>query len=251
MVLSEIVKFPRGDGPLVSILLPTRKRVSLLCESVDSLFSLAIDHSRLELIVKVDDDDKETIKVVSEWAARPKSPVRMIVSPRGNGYHDMHLWVNEMSKMARGDWLIVWNDDAKMVTGAWDEILSQVQITKGEWHGVTDVACLVLVTSEFVMSTAFFFLRRKVVELLGRFSYTPHVDTWTTSMMRMVGSCLYVNYIQVQHRAEEVNDEIRKEALPALQNLGYTVMSKDGDMLKLLDAVKLQNYIDIHKGFNR
>ena len=40
--------FPRGEGPLVSILLPTRGRPDHLLSAVRSLWDLAYDKSNLE-----------------------------------------------------------------------------------------------------------------------------------------------------------------------------------------------------------
>ena len=54
----------RGRGPLVSILIPTRGRSSSLCVAIDSLYSLAFDKSSIEFLLKVDDDDVETIETI-------------------------------------------------------------------------------------------------------------------------------------------------------------------------------------------
>lgn len=94
--------FPRGNGPLVSILLPTRGRVQGLLTAIDSLYSLANNKSNLEFIFKADDDDKETINIIhkiSELIPNCKS----IVSPRGRGYMDLHIWINQMCSVATGD----------------------------------------------------------------------------------------------------------------------------------------------------
>ena len=53
--------FQRGEGPLVSVLLPTRGRVDGLRIAIDSLHSLAEGKFNIEYLLKIDDDDADTI----------------------------------------------------------------------------------------------------------------------------------------------------------------------------------------------
>src|SRR5262245_57155345 len=84
-------EFPRSDNPFVSILIPTRGRSQALCEAIDSVYSLAKDKSLVEFVLKVDDDDRETIKTANRLTGM--LGVSTIMSPRGKGYRDMHLWI--------------------------------------------------------------------------------------------------------------------------------------------------------------
>lgn len=234
--------FTRGNGPLVSILFPTRGRVEELRKALDSLVSLAQVQANLEFIFKADDDDTPTIEYLNYLKANLPLNMEIIVSPRGRGYHDMHLWVNEMSIKAKGDWLIIWNDDALMQTQNWDTILENIEIDNKRWHGCEDVACLVMNTVNHPGARGFFFLRRKVFEILGRFSLIPHNDTWVTTMMDMVQSCFYVP-ITMKHEVEQVQDQVRQDSEDARETLIYTVKNTSGQREKLLDAVKLLEHI--------
>jgi hypothetical protein len=109
---------PRGAGPLVSVLIPSRGRLSGLLQAIDSLWSLAEDKSLVEFLIKIDDDDHETIDGVMALRERTAGVLALsaMVSPRGNGYRDLHHWVNSLAAQACGDWLFVFNDDSKMAT---------------------------------------------------------------------------------------------------------------------------------------
>lgn len=237
-------KFPRGPGPLVSVLIPTRGRPKHLCQAVDSIYSLAVDKANIEFLFKVDDDDFITIQTVDKILTYVHG--KRIISPRGNGYKDMHLWVNELAKLAIGDWLFLFNDDATMATEKWDTFLTGACV-KG-WHGVHDIVSLFIPTKGIddngQLSEQFMFLRRKVVEIVGHYSLIPQNDTWVKTMMRMVNSQFFFPYVTVEHDVAELNDEVRNARPTDKETAAYTIHSKGMNLLKLHDAIKLQQYID-------
>lgn len=235
--------FKRGDGPLVSILFPTRGRPEGLLKSLDSLWSLCRDKSLVEFIYWADDDDFATVSILRRLQETPGFPIRGFVSPRGRGYYDMHHWVNAMAQKARGDWLIIWNDDAVMKTQDWDQVLLRCSPDSFIWHGVEDVICLVAKTVNHPGATGFFFLRRKVVKLLGQFSRIPHNDTWVTTLMRSVDSLYNLDAIEVEHLSES-KDATWNEGIEARSTMEYTVHNPSGRVTKMEDALKLAHYIE-------
>ena len=52
---------------LVSVLIPTRKRVKLLKECLDSLNTKTQDKSLVEILLKIDTDDQETIDFIQQY----------------------------------------------------------------------------------------------------------------------------------------------------------------------------------------
>ena len=185
--------FPRGPGPLVSVLLPTRKRPDWLKESVASLIDKAVEPSRVEFIIKVDDDDPESFDVATQLMQRHRDQnggsIQTISTPRGGAYLDMHLWATEMAKLATGDWLYLWNDDARMTVNQWDHILLFASIHQtATWHGCPDICALLTHSIELPWATEFMFLRRKVFELLGHYSLSPHNDTYVYRMLSFISS---------------------------------------------------------------
>jgi hypothetical protein len=236
--------FPRGVGPLVSVLLPTRKRVRGLVAAIDSLYSLAKNKSNLEFILKIDDDDAETIELFHKLQSI--LPVKSIISSRGNGYHDMHHWVNQMSALATGDWLFLFNDDALMGSQDWDEMLLYIGVHN--WWGIPDICCISVETVNSPGSQEFMFLRRRVFELLGYYSLIPHNDTWIKTLMPMVSAFISFPLIQVVHQIKEYDDDVRREGIPARETTQYTVDNGPMKLRKLQDALKLQRYINKVRG---
>lgn len=241
--------FPRGPGPLVSVLLPTRGRPDALYQAVGSLYVNTRDRGRVEYIFKLDDDDCKTIDLV-EGMIRDGLPGRTMISPRGNGYLDMHLWVNQMAEMARGDWLFLWNDDARIATGAWDEILLHASVgSDATWHGVRDVCMFLAPTIGRSDSPEFGFLRRKVFEILGHYSLNPHTDNWIYSVVCFV-HCVFRCPVEVEHLSgtdKFPKDQVRDEVLEAYKKAGRDLNSSLSMRQKHEDVKKLIDYIEAHR----
>lgn len=190
--------FKRGTGPLVSILLPTRGRPHFLYGALDSLFTLAHRPDQLEVLLKVDEDDKETQEACHHIST--KFPVRVFVSPRGRGYLDIHLWQNQMTEYATGDWIFIFNDDARMLTAGWDSII------EGCRGGFEDeIMMFGCHTISRPGSCELFLVRRKVHEVLGHLFLSPHGDTWMLSIMQMLQRIMFCP-IQVCHFNDAVGD---------------------------------------------
>ncbi len=226
-----ITFFQRGNGPLVSVLIPTRGRPLDLCESIDSIYSLAMDKNHLEFILKIDDDDTETIRVAERL--EKILPLKKIVSPRGNGFHDMHHWVNDMCRLATGDWLFLFNDDARMLTQDWDKPVLLVG-TMGPWEGIDDLCLLVAFTQGRPFAQEFVMLRRKTFNILGHFSLSPHNDNWIYSIMKFASMSLFVD-IYIDHRSDTIGDQTRQESEEAYKTTIDTLNSLEARRSRFLD----------------
>lgn len=228
--------FPRNSGPLVSILIPTRGRSQHLCVAVDSFYSLAKDKSLLEFVFKVDDDDLPTIDTVKKISELIPS-CKVLISPRGRGYLDMHKWVNQMCETSSGQWLFLANDDVKMVKDAWDQILLGVG-TAQSWPGIDELCLLVFPTVGRPDAQEFLALRRGTFDLLGHFSILPHNDTWINGIMNFCGCVLHVP-IFVEHYSDQVIDDIRREGHETHKITGRELTSISTKRFKMLDVKKI------------
>jgi glycosyltransferase involved in cell wall biosynthesis len=245
--------FTRGDGPLVSVLLPSRGRPEGLCRCIDSLYSLARDKSCLEFILKLDDDDKKTIEVYEKMKGMVN--IRAEISPRGKGYLQMHEWVNRLALQAKGDWLIIWNDDAVLagdedipsgIPGSqnWDDRLLNASFNPdASWHGCPDICSLITPTIGRPEASEFFFVRRKVVEVLGHFALNPHNDNYLQTVLCFTSSSFRFP-IYIHHGSNENKDKVREEVLEA-----YKVAGKDLNTLNCMrdrmeDVKKTVDYIE-------
>lgn len=237
----SITLIPRGPGPLVSILLPTRGRPGHLYHAVDSLYSLAKDKGNLEFIFKADTDDPETIDAVEKLAVIPGLKVKNIISPRGNGYFDMHHWVNDMARQATGDWLLLFNDDARMTTQDWDTALMHIG-TGMPWFGIADVCLIMAQTIGRPFANEFIILRRKTFEILGHISLSPHNDNWIYGVMEFLRVRLTAP-IHIEHLSEKIGDAIRESTVEAYKTTTISLNSIESKGLQLEDVAKLYNYL--------
>jgi hypothetical protein len=232
-----MTKFRRGPGPLVTVMLPTRGRLQWLLESIDSLNSLAVDKGLIEYILKVDSDDKETVGLAERLSG--VLPLSVVVSPRGLGYLDMPHWVWDMTRYARGDWLFLFNDDARMLTQGWDQVLLSLP-REVSWHGVDDVCLLSAQTQGKPLQTEFVFVRRKAIEVLGRWGASPHLDSWQWYVHNCVGSAHWCPVL-IAHAHDGAKDATRGDLLRAMDGVPYNTYGLIHQ--RLLDAHKLLAYI--------
>ena len=109
---------------MISVLLPSRGRPESLGESVTSLIGLAADPFAVEVLVGADPDDPETAG--RDWTAEWEAGwgVQCWTAPERYGYAQLHRYYNHLAGMAKGEWLLLWNDDARMLTQGWDQVLA-------------------------------------------------------------------------------------------------------------------------------
>lgn len=202
--------FKRGEGPLVSVLLPTRGRVKWFRECIDSLHSLAKQPELIEYVIKVDVDDAASIEAAR--ALQAMVPVRLMITPRGRGYMELNKYVGELAALARGDWLFIWNDDARMLTQDWDQVLLNCDLgTVPRFGGNEDVCLLAPSVIEREASWEFPILRRKAFQLLGRFSMTYSNDSWIYWILSGLDAAVILEDVKVTHFQNEIDDQIKRE----------------------------------------
>lgn len=231
--------FPRGKGPLISIILPTRGRSQGLINTVDSLHSLARDKYNLEFIFKADDDDISTIYTVDKMSSLIPN-CKSITSPRGRGYLDLHIWINQMCEVASGDWLFLMNDDAVMATQDWDDTIKKT-VPAEIWPGMTEICLLVLGEEGVPNSTAFSLLRRQTYDLLGHLSLSPLCDGWLWKIMACCGCLGYTPNISVKH--QRICDQLSKENSAVSKAALKASFSYEQIKLRTEDVVKITNRI--------
>lgn len=238
-----MIAFPRGSGPLVSVLLPTRRGRDHLCRTIDSIWSLALNKASVEFILKVDDDDKETIQIAKELENFPGLSLRSLISPRGKGYSEIYLALNEMSTMARGDWLLVFNDDARLLTQGWDYMLEWT-IIQNPWFGCWDVCLLNAKTKDIYQAKQFPLLRKKTCDILGHFSPSPRWDTWINGVMDFIRADIVdVLCFEVDHLENVLKDDFRDASWQEMKKTAPTIHSIDAKFRMLQDCFVLLKYL--------
>jgi hypothetical protein len=104
---------------VISVLIPSRRRDLALAASIDSLHACAASPGRIgvEYLVAADPDDYSTIVTAEACGARTWT------APERYGYQRLHEYYNHLAAMASGAWLLMWNDDTRMLTPGWDQII--------------------------------------------------------------------------------------------------------------------------------
>jgi hypothetical protein len=120
------------------------------------------------------------------------------------GYWSLHYAWNNLARLASGEFLYLWNDDAIMETPEWDNIV-------GEYSGKVGVIQGSLVASEENPLTAghdtcFPIIHRAIVETSGFLSPTPFNDTYIHELAHLLRIEIRDNRIQVTHNRNG-NDE--------------------------------------------
>jgi glycosyltransferase involved in cell wall biosynthesis len=112
----------------ISVLLPTRGRREALKSSIMSLIDQAADASTIEILLAVDDDDRDT----QEWCRaniypeiEDKGVDTLVLEFKPLGYARLHEYLNLLAKYAQGRWLLFWNDDAQMLSRSWDQRITE------------------------------------------------------------------------------------------------------------------------------
>ncbi len=107
--------------PVVSLLMPTRSRTKMMQETVATYLEKATVPDHVEVIVRVHEDDLETV----EWASKRDKRIRVVIGDTEKGYGSMDHFCNCMAAVSNGNWLWPAADDHQMLSQGWDEVLAQ------------------------------------------------------------------------------------------------------------------------------
>lgn len=179
--------------------MPSRNRPEMAEESIQSL-----GEGDFEVLIFLDDDD-ENILQYKDMAKKYKN-VRIFVQPRET-YYKFHKMINFLSAKAKGDWLLLWNDDAFM---------------QGEWiHNLEKSNHEKIYVVRFGDSgnrlNLFPAISRKMYEVMGFYSMSPHCDSWVQDLSRDLGCELWFYDMQIEHRRDShtLRDETKHHTMEA------------------------------------
>jgi hypothetical protein len=207
----------RYDTPLrISVLIPTRKRVDSLKQSIDSLIKTASTMEGIEFLIAIDEDDEATKKFIGtelvEELNNSKIEMRSYVCPR-QGYAKLHNYYNELSKQSIGNWLLLWNDDAIMQTDDWDLAIEkyngQMKVLRfRDNHNEHPNAIFPCVPKDWVL-------------LFGEFSANHHSDTWISQLGYITDCIQNVPEVYILHDRHDLtgnNDDHTAEERELLES---------------------------------
>jgi glycosyltransferase involved in cell wall biosynthesis len=206
----------------VSVLVPSRQRPELLQRSIASL-----GDGDFEVLVALDEDDPR----LADYAGLGSA----VVGPR-RGYGSLHGYYNELAARARGDWLLLWNDDCTMETENWIEVVrshdgQMVVLNPRTNHDNWQIDMNV-----------FPILPRKMVELMGHLSLSRHNDSWIEFVARGAGIMVRVPISITHDRADLTgNNDDAMYAGREIDHEGFH--SPELELARELDVRKLRAYI--------
>ena len=174
-----------ADDCVIAVLLPSRGRPATLARSIGTLLVRADYPGRVAVIVGADNDDPATVRVTGDC------DVSCLVMPR-QGYPQLHAYYQALAATpdaCAASWLLVWNDDATMLTTGWDSVLD----------GLPASVMVADLKSRHSPTCCFPAVRNEAVGIIGRFcSGNPHVDSFWQEVGRMSGTIATVP-IEVCH----------------------------------------------------
>lgn len=198
MLIDELKK--SHEIPLVTFLIPTRKRLGMLQKCLESLQNTANNSSSFEAIIIFDEDDIETIDSFN--ASNFDFEIKVIISKR-YGYYGLHHYINNAFSEISGKWVWLWNDDLQMIGEAWDEVIAEykdrfVVLNPSNLDPYWAKYCLDATISPLIP--------RKWFELLGRFSAYSQYDTYINSIAYPLN--MVINESRLVNIHNQVQDEV-------------------------------------------
>ena len=110
---------PQRPEAVLSVLLPTRDQLGLLRDCIDTLREQALHPGALDIVVADNGStEPETLAYLAEGAARGDFRVLRIDEP-----FNWSRLNNRMAEAARGEYLLLLNNDTRMLSAQWDDIL--------------------------------------------------------------------------------------------------------------------------------
>ena len=202
----------------ISVLVPSRKRADMLKESVKGWL-----HPDIEVLVAIDEDDP----TAREYKDIPG--IVIFVTQR-HGYQNLYEYYNLLAKHAKGDWLMVGNDDGYMLTENWPDKITQD-------HTYPQV---LNVWNE--QDNLFPLISRAWYEATGHFAPNTHIDSWVQQTAELIGASTYVPGIKIKHLGEELSDETHQEVRSVVgqSSEAYRRMTEE----RKEDARKINEYIE-------
>ena len=107
---------------MISLLMPTRKRLDHFIRSVDSIIANASNKDNYELIIGLDDDDTDTIAGTVEYLKNKNINSKIIYFYRMY-YKNFHRYTLALFNNCSGELVWTFPDDCEILSKNWDEIL--------------------------------------------------------------------------------------------------------------------------------
>ncbi len=239
----------------ISLLAPTRNRILKLQKFLDSIQFTCNDLNNIEVIIRVDNDDKTSISFLEEYKMKVNYDLYMILGERGGGYIDGPKWLESFLEKAKGQLIFYLADDAQFLTKDWDTIL--IDSYDKCKHGDKIVMFRTKHNQEENPAFPLFpVLTMEWIKVTGHFCQCYQVDTELHFLSKLINRNILLESITVFHDRPDhetgiSHGEVDKtfvegrwlESKKATKK-GIQVLSWKGKKMIIDDAIKL--YLHIH-----
>lgn len=224
----------------ISLILPTRNRHDNLRRLFQSLIDTTHDLTKLEISMRVDEDDNTAWPVIGEFQ---ELDIRIIVGPRSNCYGD--YW-NDAWKNASGEIYMMLGNDFVFRTKDWDQRIRE------EFMKYDDRILFVFGEDGLQHGNigTHGFIHKNWTDITGYFAAPMfnvyYHDTWNDSIAKAIGRRVYIPELYFEHmhhdNGKAVYDTIYQEMMSKTGN--DAVIWKDTSELRSQTAEKLKQFIE-------
>lgn len=172
----------------ISVLMPIRG--IRFIRSLKKLMEYSSKPERIQIVLRCDDDD-DTIQL--EHFKDIHSNISVVTGPRLRGYDSAHIMYTEMINVCMGKVLMMWNDDANIMTKNWDEIIYPLLLKKEDDYHIWQMK----VKDE---GPLFPIISRNIVEKTQCYSGHYTNDTFLKDVWNVLGR--EIEYIDIHLRHE-------------------------------------------------
>lgn len=231
----------------IAILLPTRGRDGMLERSIKSLFELADDPKRIQLMLAFDKDDTlgigHFVNHIQPWLDSTDADYHaMEFEPLG--YIRLNQYVNALAANSDAKWLVFWNDDAVMQTQGWDTTIMSYQ---------DQFKLLAFHTHQDHPYSIFPIVPRAWFDLLGYLSPHQISDAWLSQQAYIldIWQRIPVDVLHDRHDLTGNNDDSTYRNRPMLE--GNPLDQRDFHSVtqsnrRLEDCAKIAQYLKLEFG---
>jgi hypothetical protein len=160
-------------NPLISVILPTRGRINMVKTLINDLVSLSDpNNNNYEIIIKIDSDDISSIEQIYK-ICEGKDNIYIIVSSRRKGYVNLINFLEDMTHLSHGKYVLGLADDAKMITTNWNTILEKY-LTDFKFYYPKTVWLNDFETSNYCWSI----FPREIINILKGLGPHSLIDSW-------------------------------------------------------------------------
>lgn len=202
---------------MISVLVPTRERSAMFYESIKSL------GDNVEILAYVDIDDPQ----LSGYLSIVQDNLTFVIGKRFT-YHKLHEYYNKLARLASGDWLMLWNDDAEMMTPNWTEFLH------------APISPEVINFDKNEQNNLFPIISRQMYQAMGHFSLSPHNDSWVQDIANILSIHTYIDGVNIQHHRDIIDDSTKRETQAAYETTSPLHYSDELQRLMQIDIEKIK-----------